>query len=626
MRFPPTMVRATRRAMHATQNSHPASLSFAATALGLVLGGLLLAAPPARAQLFTELNAGLAAPPFPCVAWGDYDGDGDLDLLIAGLGKRDVAFTTLYRNDGGVFHDSGIAITGMSRASAAWGDFDGDGDLDLAMTGLLTGGAPATRIYRNDGGTFTPIAAPLLAVFAGSVAWGDFDGDGDLDLLVTGVTSAVSGVGVASTRLYRNDGGGTFTSVPHPFPNAYVGAVAWADVDHDGRLDLILAGSGETGALAANVWHNDGGGTFSDFGANLPPADLGPAAWGDFDGDGDLDLLFGGNSTAGFITRVYRNDGSTLTDTGAGLLGLIWAYAGWADFDDDGRLDLMSCGYDPVAAGARSLLWRNDGSGFVDSGFAFHNIYLGAMGWADIDGDGDVDLLIAGNEVGTDVMILYRNDTTVPNAAPSAPGGLTVSFTGTDAHLAWNAASDDHTPATALSYNVRLGTTPGGDEILSAMATADGTRLIPALGNAGPNRFADVTGLQPGTTYWWSVQAIDQAYRGSAFAPEGSFLFEPTSVGDSPHAVGATLLSNPNPFSGTTTLRLSAPLAAPAHVAVFDAGGRRVRDLGSTESNRETSLTWDGRDDQGRAVPAGLYVVRAERNGTIVEHRVVRLR
>src|SRR3954468_22242012 len=69
---------------------------------------------------FTEITpAGLAAPPQPCVVWGDYDGDGDLDLLVAGLGKHDVPFTILYKNTAGTFTDSGIVLLGLSRATAA---------------------------------------------------------------------------------------------------------------------------------------------------------------------------------------------------------------------------------------------------------------------------------------------------------------------------------------------------------------------------------------------------------------------------------------------------------------------------------------------------------------------------
>src|SRR2546423_2000119 len=167
-----------------------------------LVAGMWLAAIGARAQ-FIEVDPGIAQPPFPCVAIADYDNDGDLDILVAGAGKRDVPFTTIYKNAGGVFSDSGVALPGLSRASAAWGDFDGDGDLDLAMTGLNSSGVPTTRIYRNDGEAFVQLAVTLAPVFAENVVWADYDNDGDLDLLVTGVTSA-SAAGVAMTRLYRN--------------------------------------------------------------------------------------------------------------------------------------------------------------------------------------------------------------------------------------------------------------------------------------------------------------------------------------------------------------------------------------------------------------------------------------
>ncbi len=361
---------------------------------------------------FVDTNPNMATSAFGCVVPGDFDNDGDPDVLVMGLGPHDIAFTTIYRNNGGVFTDSGIPLLALApqstsaENSAAWGDFDQDGDLDLAMIGLTTGQVPTTRVYRNDGGTFTPLSG-FLGVFAGSVAWGDYDGDGDLDLLVTGVTSLSVGAPPV-TRLYRNDAG-TFTSVAHPFQNAYVGPIAWADYDGDGDLDALICGADSTGALTATLWRNQGG-TFVDAGANLPGMDLGEAVWGDYDGDGDLDLLFGGNTSAGPITRIYRNDAGTLTDIGAGLLPLLWSSGAWGDFDNDGDLDLMLIGYDPVAQVSRSILYRNDAGHFVNSGNVLQNVFLGCVSWIDSDGDGDLDLLLSRNHLGSDILRLYRND------------------------------------------------------------------------------------------------------------------------------------------------------------------------------------------------------------------------
>ena len=495
----------------------------------IVMGaGLFLAPCGAEAQQFTEQDPGLPKSANPCVVWGDYNGDGTLDLLVAGVGKQDVAFATLYNNAGaGVFTNSGISLLGLSRATAAWGDFDNDGDLDLAMTGLTSAQVATTRIYRNDGATFTLVPGSFPGVFAGNVSWADYDGDGDLDLLVTGVTSATPGA-PALTRLYRNDGG-VFTSVAHPFPDCYLGAVAWGDYDNDGDLDVVITGTSSGGALLASLWRNDGG-AFTDAGANLPGMDLGFAVWGDYDNDGDLDLLFGGNSNDGFITRIYRNDGGVLVDANAGLQPLLWSSAAWGDYDNDGDLDCMVAGYDAVAQVKRSILYRNQEGTFVDSGATFHNVFLGTVSWADYDNDGDLDLLVAGNENGLDILSIYRNNNAAANTVPAAPANLIANVLGTSVDFSWNAASDGQTTSAALSYNLRVGTIPGGAQIITPQSSNAGYRRLPEMGNAQLGLSARIGHLKPGTNYFWSVQAVDGAFAGSAFAAEGSF----TALADPP--------------------------------------------------------------------------------------------
>ena len=121
------------------------------------------------------------------LAWGDCDNDGDLDFAIAGRDASYVRSSSIYRNDGGgVFTNSGASLVGVDLGSLAWGDYDNDGDLDLALTGYGNDGLAKGKIYRNDGGVFVDTNASIWGAFESSIAWGDYDKDGDLDLAIAG--------------------------------------------------------------------------------------------------------------------------------------------------------------------------------------------------------------------------------------------------------------------------------------------------------------------------------------------------------------------------------------------------------------------------------------------------------
>jgi hypothetical protein len=290
-----------------------------------------------------------------------------------------------------------------------------------------------------------------------------------------------------------------------------------------GDLDLAMAGALTGGGLTAAIWRNEGG-TFTDIDAGLPAADLGFAVWGDYDGDGDLDLLYGGNSVEGWITRLYRNDAGHFVDANAGLLGVLWASAAWGDYDNDGDLDAMIIGYDAVAQTSRSILYKNVGGVLQESGISFHNLYLGTVAWTDYDNDGDLDLLLGGNETGVgDFLRVYRNGTTPHNDAPEAPVSPASMVEGTGVFLSWSAGHDQQTPIAALTYNVRVGTTPGGLEIVAPQSSSAGYRRLLASGNAGENLGLHLRGLAPRTTYYWAVQSVDTGFAGSSFTAEGSF-------------------------------------------------------------------------------------------------------
>lgn len=158
------------------------------------------------AQTFSEISTSLPGLAYGSLDWGDYDSDGDLDLLVCGASSSG-GLTQVFRNDGGgVFTEqSGIVLTGSTEGEGSWGDFDNDGDLDILISGYTSGQG---RIYRNEGaGVFSEVSdTGLPDAGAGSSCWGDYDNDGDLDILIAG-RNHIDGY---LARVYQNQGSGSF--------------------------------------------------------------------------------------------------------------------------------------------------------------------------------------------------------------------------------------------------------------------------------------------------------------------------------------------------------------------------------------------------------------------------------
>ena len=363
---------------------------------------------PAAATL-TDIGAGLHGVSHCSLAWGDCDNDGDLDLALAGY-TGSAPISNIYRNDGaGVFTDIAAALQSVLYCSLAWGDCDNDGDLDLALAGVSSGSDLIGVIYRNGGGgVFTGIGTGLEGVDYCSLAWGDYDNDGHLDLALAGSSS-----GGLISRVYRNDGAGVFTDIGAGLQGVWDCSLAWGDYDNDGDLDLALAGydSGSNNRIG-NIYRNDGAGVFTDIAAGLQSAQGGSLAWGDYDNDGDLDLALAGLSyeTSFFSTKVYRNDGAgVFTDIAAGLPGVYRCSLAWGDYDNDGDLDLALAGWSD--GGRISNIYRNSGAGvFTDIGAGLQGVSNCSVAWGDYDNDGDLDLALAGYNNSAFISKVYRND------------------------------------------------------------------------------------------------------------------------------------------------------------------------------------------------------------------------
>ncbi len=482
---------------------------------------------------FSDLgNLGIAGVYVSRVAWGDYDSDGDLDAVIQGsTGASDI--TRIYQNDGnGAFTDINAGLLGLGNGAVAWGDYDNDGQLDLIMTGQTSAVTSFTKLYHNDGSnTFTENTdAVFPGVKRSSVAWGDYDNDGDLDLLLSGNTN--SGY---VTSVHRNEGDGTFTDINAGLTQVAYGSVAWGDYDSDGLLDIVATGRTTSDPYSTTIYRNEGEGNFTDINAGLSTTRIRNVAWGDYDNDGDLDLVTSGfnvvttgdyssgyTNTVHGSTTVYRNDSSnTFTDIALGIPGTSYGSVAWGDYDNDGQLDLLVVGN--IYGGETAKVYRNNGNDtFTDADAGLTIPYLGSGAWGDFDGDNDLDILIIGRD-GSPFAEVYRNNETTVNTAPDAPTGLTATGASTTSMtFSWTAATDDETGSDGLSYNLRVGTTPGGSDVFTTMA--DTTTGLRTLASAGPIQGTSytLTGLTAGVTYYWSVQAVDTALVGSAFATETS--------------------------------------------------------------------------------------------------------
>ncbi|MEP3390501.1 MAG: FG-GAP-like repeat-containing protein [Reichenbachiella sp.] len=185
------------------------------------------------------------------MSWGDYDQDGDMDLVVSGDGDQaELLVHKIYTNEAGLFVENPSILLEVFANSEAWGDYDGDGDLDLLFNGSDLEWNYHTRIYENKDGTFSDINAGLIGSAAGSVDWGDYDDDGDLDILITGEEADLQ----YHTRIYQNNEG-VFTEIPTNFPGVIFGMARWVNIDSDRDLDIFITGFSDEG-LVSELWIN----------------------------------------------------------------------------------------------------------------------------------------------------------------------------------------------------------------------------------------------------------------------------------------------------------------------------------------------------------------------------------
>ncbi|HEY3760467.1 MAG TPA: FG-GAP-like repeat-containing protein [Verrucomicrobiae bacterium] len=498
----------------------------------------------------------------PAVAVGDFDNDNRPDLFYAcstysegldfpefgGAGPQQVTGVMFGVDTNFIGNDetetlentSYVPYLHVQDANVAVGDFDHTGRQDALVSGnfytnsnssglvgpftvLCQNNLPAGRdigfnipgVIGTEGmvpvnTSLPPVCQPASADDFSSgetlLVAGDFDNDGFLDLFA--LNFPIDSTLTPYAGFFHGDGNKNFTPTTNRF-QVYPGTsgpnFAWvesascvlADLNGDGYLDMVLSyvngpenGTGSVGPTTNSIWLNDGHGNLTNSNIVLPQLALANFAVGDIFNHGRNDILMVGgvelDETVGtnvIQTVVLRNDGNgvftpivlgnfgSIGETGHGLQ--------LADYDNDGRLDFAMTG-DTMPAGV--LFSR-----FVPGTY------------------------------------IFRNEMNIPsNAPPAAPPGLGATVGNGTVRFHWGNATDDITPASLLTYNLRVGTNSLDTSVVSPIANVtNGWRKLAAPGNCG-HVTTTLYRFPPGT-YYWSVQAVDGGFKGGAWAPEQTF-------------------------------------------------------------------------------------------------------
>jgi PKD repeat protein len=438
-------------------------------------------------------------------------GDNYYDLIMQDEYSSTVP-VRFYTNDGtGKFTYLPNYLTGglpdpdNSNMSYTLCDLNNDNALDILFTYRNNSEVPKTLYYQKTGNFLNLVSTGMADLKFGTSAAADFNNDGRQDIVICGRSAD----NIPHTYIYMNTPTG-FVLVNDKLKGLY-GQVVAADFDNDRDIDILISGQDKYGNTNTILYRNDNNWNFTDVFANLNKDGYRETIqFGDFNNDSRLDIVIG--------TKVYRNDGNnkftevaveSFDGFGLGDSGHL------RDINNDGNLELIS----QDSWGVIILKYNGIDSFRIDQQLFTKGDNLDI---ADINGDRKQDIIVNSYPE----AFLIKNVTLVTNNAPTAPTKFNTAIGDSGFYsvsLKWGGATDDKTSLKSLSYNLRVGTTSGGNDIVSSMtSTTNNSLLKPWMGNVYTNTSWYLKNLKPGK-YYWSVQTVDNSGLASAFSAEQQF-------------------------------------------------------------------------------------------------------
>lgn len=364
----------------------------------ILLGFMLTTGLSLSAQTFTKVAVnGLTSVYISGLAYSDIDGDGDLEVVLSGQ-SNNASEADIYNFESGKFVKlPNTDLVGMKEGGCVFADIDGDGDEDLFMYGRTSFGK-LSLMFRNEGGEFVQDDNEIEGFLSGEAEFVDVDNDNDLDLFISG-----SGETVRMTSLYLNENG-TFTKDDQ---NSFVGVsgsqLGFIDIDNNGFKDVIITGTTNGFPLEPTIqFYSNTGGVFTEIpNPGFDAGVYGSLSIADVNGDGHDDIFITGQITSDVIgSTLYTNNanGTFTLEINSPFTPVYQSASHIVDIDNDGDLDIVLSGRDNLGEPTIGV-YHNDGGTFTDATDAnLEGLSAGSLAVADFNNDGDKDIIVTGRD------------------------------------------------------------------------------------------------------------------------------------------------------------------------------------------------------------------------------------
>jgi uncharacterized protein YuzB (UPF0349 family) len=502
--------------------------------LFLILCGFTLVS---RGQSFVSTSDNLLPLYSGKIEWADLDNDNDLDIIYSGfVSGANQYFTKAYENVNGSFVSKDTELPNIRNGAFASGDYDNDGDQDILISGLSNTGN-ISALYENSGSFNFTLKYSFPGLINATASWFDIDNDEDLDFLLAGVDDNSGGPDpfVKKMLVYKNSAG-SFSLIETNLPPCTQCSMDWADSNGDGKIDLIITGFIEQDQGQTRLYLNNGDYTYrKDEDSIFKNLYNGDVKWGDFDRDGDIDVLLSGIVEDGnIVTLIYENTSGKFhvrEDIQLVSVGENW-FGGtkWVDYNNDGLLDILVSGRggSVLVLDYVFKLYMNNGNGTFGEVLEpnFEGIGDSSVDFGDFDNDGDVDFCFIGTNANGAVTGVYENKIldgiTVSNNKPTPPpiSSIPEGFFRKQVTLQWSNGADAQTPSGGLAYNFYL--RHGTSKITSPAVNFSTGHLLTDNPPNGQGKQAIVNNIPEGD-YFWAVQSVDGSKAGSLFSAEKNF-------------------------------------------------------------------------------------------------------